>query len=132
MEQFNAEPPKHLYTYTDFVGEFVSWCCNRTSGAVGLPNFLIYSYYFWKKDCESGYIIKNNIIKKQKIIYRLNQPFFEVVSNLPSQTFLFFDKSYLVSLFGGKQYPDGTYIIDYIDELLEYQKRFYGSCVRSS
>lgn len=28
------------------------------------------------------------------------------------------------ALFGGKQYPDGTYIIDYIDDLVEYQKRF--------
>lgn len=28
------------------------------------------------------------------------------------------------ALFGGKEYPDGTFIIDYIDEILEYQKAF--------
>ena len=28
---FNNQPPKHLNTFTDFVGEFVSWNCNRTS-----------------------------------------------------------------------------------------------------
>jgi len=28
------------------------------------------------------------------------------------------------ALFGGKEFPDGTFIIDYIDELVEYQKRF--------
>lgn len=55
IENFNNEPPKHLVTFTDFVGEFVSWACNRSSGAVGLPSFLVYSFYFWKKDCESGY-----------------------------------------------------------------------------
>lgn len=33
IDDFNNEPPKHLVTFTDFVGEFVSWNCNRTSGA---------------------------------------------------------------------------------------------------
>ena len=32
IENFNAEPPKHLETFVDFVKEFVSWACNRTSG----------------------------------------------------------------------------------------------------
>lgn len=49
VDNFNAQPPKHLTTYTDFVGEFVSWNSNRTSGACGLPSFLVYSFYFWKK-----------------------------------------------------------------------------------
>lgn len=34
VSEFNAQPPQHLTTYTDFVGEFVSWNCNRTSGAI--------------------------------------------------------------------------------------------------
>lgn len=33
INNFNAEPPKHLTTFTDFVGEFVSWTSNRSSGA---------------------------------------------------------------------------------------------------
>lgn len=33
INDFNAQPPKHLVTYTDFVGEFVSWTSNRSSGA---------------------------------------------------------------------------------------------------
>ena len=45
IDTFNNQPPKHLVTYTDFVGEFVSWASNRTSGACGLPSFLIYSFY---------------------------------------------------------------------------------------
>ncbi len=32
QNNFNAQPPKHLITFTDFVGEFVSWASNRTSG----------------------------------------------------------------------------------------------------
>ena len=32
IDNFNAEPPKHLETFVDFVKEFVSWTCNRSSG----------------------------------------------------------------------------------------------------
>lgn len=28
------------------------------------------------------------------------------------------------ALFGGKEYPDGTFIIDYVDDIIEYQKAF--------
>lgn len=34
IDNFNAQPPKHLVTFTDFVGEFVSWTSNRTSGKI--------------------------------------------------------------------------------------------------
>ena len=32
IKNFNGAPPKHLTTFTDFVGEFVSWVSNRSSG----------------------------------------------------------------------------------------------------
>lgn len=32
QNNFNAQPPKHLSTFTDFVGEFVSFMSNRSSG----------------------------------------------------------------------------------------------------
>lgn len=35
-----------------------------------------------------------------------------------------FDRNYIESLFGGVQYPDGTYVIDYVEELIEHQKIF--------
>ena len=35
-----------------------------------------------------------------------------------------FDRNYIESLFGGVQYPDGTYVIDCVDELIEHQKLF--------
>lgn len=79
IENFNHQPPKHLNTYTDFVGEFVSWNCNRTSGAVGLPSFLIYSYYFWQKDVKEGSVLRSPEYYRnqnfQEIIYKLNQPY---------------------------------------------------------
>lgn len=35
-----------------------------------------------------------------------------------------FDRNYIESLFGGVEYPDGTYVIDCVDELIEHQKVF--------
>lgn len=128
IDGFNAQPPKHLTTYTDFVIEFVSWCCNRTSGAVGIPSFLVYSYYFWKKDCQNDFYVHTYAYYRdqefQRIIYKLNQPYVRGGIQSAFTNFSIFDRSYLESLFGGKEYPDGTFIIDYIDELIEYQKAF--------
>ena len=127
IEGFNNQAPKHLVTYTDFVGEFVSWTSNRSSGACGLPSFLIYSFYFWKKDIEDGYFTdtpdRYRDQEFQRIIYKLNQPYLRVNQSAFSN-FSIFDKSYLEALFGGKEFPDGTFIIDYIDEIIEYQKAF--------
>lgn len=127
IDNFNHQPPKHLNTYTDFVGEFVSWNCNRTSGAVGLPSFLVYSYYFWKKDCESGYTSNPNQLRDQefqRIVYKLNQPYLRGGIQSAFTNFSVFDAPYLEALFGGKTFPDGSFIIDYLDEIKEYQKDF--------
>ena len=35
-----------------------------------------------------------------------------------------FDRPYLESLFGGVEFPDGSFAIDYIEELIECQKVF--------
>lgn len=59
LDNYNNEPPKHLTTYFDDVIEFVSFLSNRQSGAVGLPNILIWAYYFWKHDIDTGYYIKD-------------------------------------------------------------------------
>lgn len=127
IEGFNSQPPEHLETWTDFVGEFVSWTSNRTSGACGLPSFLVYSYYFWKKDCDSGHFIKSHEYYRdqefQRIIYKLNQPYLRV-NQSAFTNFSIFDESYLTELFGGKCFPDGSFMIDAIPEILEYQKRF--------
>jgi ribonucleoside-triphosphate reductase len=79
LNNFNAEPPKHLSTFVDFVKEFISFAANRSSGAVGLPNLISYMYYFWKQDCLNGYATKSpDYYAKQQIqrfIYAVNQPY---------------------------------------------------------
>lgn len=127
IDNFNSQPPKHLTTFTDFVGEFVSWTSNRTSGACGLPSFLVYSFYFWKKDCENGYYIISPEYYRdqefQRIIFKLNQPYLRV-NQCSFTNITIMDESYLDAIFGAKQFPDGSYIIDYVEEIIEYEKAF--------
>ena len=128
INDFNNLPAKHLNTFTDFVGEFVSWNCNRTSGAVGLPSFLVYSFYFWKKDVEDGYYTRSPEAYRdqefQRIIFKLNQPYLRQGTQSAFTNFSIFDRNYFEALFGGKTFPDGSYMIDIEDEFMEYQKAF--------
>ena len=56
---YNNQPPKHLTTFFDDVIEFISFLGNRQSGAVGIPNVIVWAYYFWKHDVEQGYYLKD-------------------------------------------------------------------------
>lgn len=127
LDNYNNEPPKHLTTYFDDVIEFVSFLSNRQSGAVGCPNILIWAWYFWKKDCEDGYYMKNPDYylrqQYQKLIFRLNQPFLRIDQSAFTNVSVF-DRPYLESLFGGVEFPDGTLAIDHIEDLIKCQKVF--------
>lgn len=128
IENFNAEPARHLVTFVDFVKEFVSYTSNRTSGAVGLPNLIPYMYYFWDRDIKKGYYIENpekyakqNI---QRIIYALNQPYTRNGIQSAFTNTSIFDRPYLEALFGGSEFPDGAFMIDEIDGIMKFQKYF--------
>lgn len=128
INNFNAEPPRHLPTFIDFVKEFISFNSNRTSGACGLPNIIPYMFYFWKKDCEEGYYIKNPDYHArqqiQRFIYAINQPYVRDGMQSAFTNVSVFDGPYLEALFGGSTFPDGTFMIDYIDDIKEFQKIF--------
>ena len=127
LNNYNNQPPKHLTTYFDDVIEFVSFLGNRQSGAVGMPNVLIWAYYFWRKDIENGYYLKDpeTYLKQnfQKFIFRLNQPFLRI-DQCAFTNISVFDRPYLEALFGGLEFPDGTFAIDEIEEIIKCQKIF--------
>ena len=142
IEGQNPEPAKHLTTFVDFVKEFVSFACNRTSGAVGLPNIIPYMYYFWKKDIDNDYLgIKSSGNEKyyarqnfQRFIYAVNQPYVRDGSQSAFTNTSVFDHPYFEALFGGAEFPDGTFMIDYEEEIIEFQKWYMEvmSDIRSS
>lgn len=127
LKGYNNQAPKHLTTYFDDVIEFVSFLGNRQSGAVGMPNVLIWAYYFWKKDVEDNYYLKTpeNYLRQnfQKFIYRLNQPFLRI-DQCAFTNISIFDRPYLESLFGGIIFPDGSLAIDQIEEIMKAQRIF--------
>lgn len=127
LDNYNNQPPKHLTTFFDDVIEFVSFLSNRQSGACGLPNVLIWAWYFWKKDVEDGYYMKDPDYylrqQYQKFIFRLNQPFLRIDQSAFTNVSIF-DRPYLENIFGGIEFPDGTFAIDHIEDLIECQKVF--------
>ena len=128
LNTFNSEPPKHLSTFIDFVKEFISFCSNRSSGAVGLPNIVPYMYYFWKKDCENGYATKSpEYYAKQQIqrfVYAINQPYTRDGIQSAFINCSVFDMPYLEALFSGATFPDGEPMLDSLEEIQDFQKMF--------
>lgn len=128
VPNFNNEPARHLTTFIDFVKEFVSHNSNLTSGAVGMPDLIPYMYYFWKKDCEEKYYTKSPEVYArqniQRFIYAVNQPAVRDSIQSAFTNVNFFDHPYLEALFGGAVFPDGTFMIDEIEGIMDFQKTF--------
>lgn len=127
INKFKTGAPKHLTTYNDHVLEFISWASNRTSGAVGLPSYLLYSYYFWYNDVKNNFYLKDPEYYRrqcfQKFIYDLNQPYLRVTECAFSNITIM-DRNYLIELFGGRSFPNGDYVIDHIEGIIAHQKVF--------
>ena len=128
IDNFNYEPPQHLGTFVDFVKEFVSYCSNSTSGACGMPNLIPYMYYFWKRDVTNGYYTRSPLdyAKQhiQRLVYALNQPFLRGQTQSAFTNVSIFDHKYLDALFGGAKFPDGSLMVEELEEIMEFQKVF--------
>ena len=60
----------------------------------------------------------------QRFVYAVNQPYVRDGIQSAFTNVSIFDGPYLEALFGGAEFPDGTFMIDSIDELKEFQKLF--------
>jgi len=127
---FNAKPPKHLEVFVDFVKEFIGFASNRSSGAVGLPNLIPYMYYFWRKDVDNNYLgitssdNAENYARQnfQRFIYAVNQPYTRDGQQSAFTNTSIFDRPYFEALFGGSEFPDGSFMIDYEEEIIDFQR----------
>ena len=127
IDKFKSKPAQHLTTFNDHVLEFISWTSNRSSGAVGLPSYLVYSYYYWNKDVNNNFYLKDPEYYRrqcfQKFIYDLNQPYLRI-TECAFTNISIMDRNYLVELFGERQFPNGEYVIDHIEGIIKHQKVF--------
>lgn len=127
LPKSNTSPANHMTTFFAHLREFIVWVSNRSAGACALPSFFIYTYYFWKKDVENGYYLKNPEYYRrqlfQQFIFEVNQIHTRIVQSAYTNLIIM-DRNYIIELFGDRQFPDGTYVIDYVDEIIEHQKAF--------
>lgn len=127
IQGYNAKPAKHLDSFIQILMEAIAFLSRRQSGACGLPNLIPYLYYYWSRDVAQGYYTKDpETYKKQQIqalIHRLNQPW--VRSDQAAFTNVsVFDHPYFEAIFGGGEFPDGSFMIDEEEEIIEFQKDF--------
>lgn len=127
INKFKTQPAKHLTTFNDHCLEYIGWLSNRQSGAVGLPSYLVYSYWYWKNDVKNNFYLKDPEYYRrqcfQKFIYDCNQPYLRIIQSAFTNITIM-DRPYLEELFGGRVYPDGQFVIDNIDGIIEHQKVF--------
>ena len=92
-----------------------------------MPNLIPYLYYFWKKDVEAGYYTKSPEKYRdqqfQALIYRLNQNWVRGDQSAFTNVSVF-DHPYFEAIFGGSEFPDGSFMIDSEEEIIEFQKAF--------
>ncbi|MFA5394589.1 MAG: anaerobic ribonucleoside-triphosphate reductase [Methanogenium sp.] len=122
IKTVNSKPAKHLSTFIQHIIQLVMFAANQSSGAVGLPDTFVWMNYFVRKEME--FPKDNDLLNQyfQILIYSLNQP---VRTNQAAFTnFTLMDRYYLENLFTGKKYPDGTEIVDHIEDIIDLQKRF--------
>ena len=127
IKGYNAQPAKHLDSFVQILMEAIAFLSRRQSGACGLPNLIPYLYYYWSRDVRDGYYTKDpETYKRQQIqalIHRLNQPW--VRSDQAAFTNVsVFDHPYFEAIFGGAEFPDGSFMIDEEEEIIEFQKDF--------
>ena len=126
---FNPLPARHGFVFISFVKEYISYASNRSSGAVGLPNLIPYMYYFWKKDCENQYLgitDTEGYARQlcQEFIFSVNQPYVRDGQQSAFTNTTVFDRPYFEALFGGSEFPDGTFMIDYEEEIINFEKLY--------
>lgn len=127
LPKSNAYPAQHLTTFMAHLREFIVWVSNRSAGACALPSFFVYTYYFWKKDVESGYYLKDPEYYRrqlfQQFIFEVNQIHTRITQSAYTNLIIM-DRNYIEELFGGRKFPDGSYIIDHVEDIIEHQKAF--------
>ena len=127
VEGYHAEAPQHLDSFVQILMEWVAFMSRRQSGAVGMPNLIPYLWYFWNKDVKDGYYTKTPEKYRdqqiQALIYRLNQNWVRNDQSAFTNVSVF-DHPYFEAIFGSASFPDGTDMIDYEEEIIEFQKDF--------
>ena len=129
LDEMKANAPQHWDTFNHHILEFISYATNQQAGAVGIPDYLIYAYYFYNKDVED-YKYTEEMAKRhknqkfQEFIFALNQPYLKSGIQSAYTNVSILDKDHIIKFFGTEKYPNGDMIITHLEDLLEFQQDF--------
>ena len=129
MDNIKSTPAKHLHTFIHHVQQFIMYASNQSAGAVGVPDLFVYMYYFWKKDSENGVYTEDNKDwwleqEFQSLTYTINQKNVRSGQQSAFTNFTYMDREYIKAFFANKKYPDGTKITNYVEEIIDLQKKY--------
>jgi len=129
IEEMKGESAKHLSTWVNHVCEFIGYASNSISGAVAIPDFLLYSYKLWLDDVKNEKMSKKKAEKYMKqqfqaFIFRINQPITRDSVQSAYTNLQILDTPHLMEFFGGDKFLDGTDMIDYFEGFIEFQRKF--------
>lgn len=127
LDEMKADSPKHWDTYNHQTLEFISYATSMLSGAVGVVDYLVYAYYFYYTDTKNMSKEESKKYMNQKfqeLIFNLNQPYLKDSTQSAYTNLSILDEGHLLKFFANKQYPDGTDILEHINELIIFQKDF--------
>lgn len=87
-------------------------------------------FYYWKKDVDEDYLgIRTSHNERyyadqnfQRFIYAVNQTYVRDGSQSAFTNTSVFDHPYFEALFGAAEFPNGELMIDYEEEIIEFQK----------
>lgn len=123
-----ADPPQHWDTFNHHTLEFISFATNQLAGAVGIPDYLIYAYYFYQKDIKENPHMDTKRYRDQKFqefVFNLNQPYLKASEQSAYSNVSILDTEHIVGFFGEDTYPDGSSIVyDHLEGVLQFQKDF--------
>ena len=59
----------------------------------------------------------------QQFIFEVNQIHGSIVQS-PYTNLIIMDRNYISEIFGDREFPDGTLVIDHVEDIIEHQKVF--------
>lgn len=129
IDEMKGDRAKHLSTWVNHVCEFIGYASNSMSGAVAIPDVLVYMYKYWLDDVKEDNMTPEQADKYMKqqfqtFIFRINQPSVRDSIQSAYTNLQILDRPHLIEFFGEDTYPDGSPMIDYFDGFIEFQKKF--------
>ena len=116
----HSKPPKYADSFMGQIIELIIDASSRFAGALAIPDINVAFAYYTKHEELTDKQVKQLY---QRLVHLVNNPYRSGAQS-PFFNMSLFTKTGLLAAFGGYEYPDGSTILDYVDEILKNQLIF--------